>query len=401
MHRRLFLKSSLALAAIARFGFAKEPPVLNTEVATGNNQFALELFAKLRKEEGNLFCSPFSVSTALAMTSVGARGKTADEMSQVLHLPADRESAHTAFAALIQQLNAANDKRGYQLAVANALWGARGYGFKREFLDHTRKHYGAGLTELDFINETEKSRETINRWVEKETRDKIKDLLSPGILGADTRLVLTNAIYFKGDWADKFDKKATIDEQFHLAGEQKVKAPMMHRTGDYGYFENDLVQVLAMTFKGRELSMIFVLPRKNGTLPEVEAKATPENVRTWLAGIRGSEIVVALPKFEITKKTEMADTLREMGMKSALSPSADFSGMSEKEGLMISDVIHKAYVAVNEEGAEAAAATGVVMKATAMPVRRIFRADHPFLFMIRDNKSGGILFIGRVANPAK
>ena len=236
------------------------------------------------------------------------------------------------------------------------------------------------------MNDSEKSRQIINRWVEKETRDKIKELLSPGIISASTRLVLTNAIYFKGDWADKFDKKATIDEQFQLADGQKVKTPMMRRTGDYGYFENDLVQLLAMTFKGRELSMLFVLPRKKGTLAEVEAKTTADSVRSWIAGIRGSEVVVALPKVEITKKTEMAETLREMGMKSALSPEADFSGMSEKEGLMISDVIHKAFVQVNEEGAEAAGATGVVMKPTAMPVQKNFRADHPFC-LIRDNRS--------------
>jgi serpin B len=399
MDRRLFLKSSLAIAALARFGWTKEPPVLNPEISVGNNQFALELFARLRKEDGNLFCSPFSVSTALAMTSVGARGKTAEEMNQVLHLPPDRDAAHKRFAALIQQLNGAGGTRGYQLAVANALWGAKGCSFLPEFLDFTRKYYGAGLTELDFENETEKSRQIINHWVEKETRDKIKELLPKGIILPDTRLVLTNAIYFKGDWAEKFDRKATVDELFQLADGQKVKTPIMHRNGDYGYFENELIQMLSIAIKGKELSMIFVLPRKKGMLPEVEAKATPDSVRTWLAGIRGSEVNVALPKFEITRQTRLKDTLRDMGMITALTPAADFSGMSAKEGLMISDVIHKAYVAVNEEGAEAAAATAVVMKPTAMPVQRNFRADHPFLFMIRDNRSGSILFIGRMADP--
>lgn len=401
MDRRLFLKSSLALAAMARLGFAKEPPVQLPDIVSGNNSFTFELFDKVRKEEGNLFCSPFSVSTALAMAAAGARGKTAEEMLDVLHFPGAPEAGHTVLGKLIQQFNADDPKRGYQLAVANALWVANDYGFKKEFLDFVSKHYGARLSELDFAHETEKSRQTINQWVEKQTHDRIKDLMSEGTIKKDTRLVITNAIYFKGNWADQFDKKATRDEPFQVSDAQKVKTPMMHRTGSYGYFENEIVQLLSIPFKGRDLSMMFALPKKTGALADLESKTTAASVGTWVAGIRPSEVVVALPRFELTKKFDLVPTLRDMGMKTAFGPSADFSGLTDKERLYISDVVHKAFVLVNEEGAEAAASTGIGFRPTSMPVRRNFRADHPFLFFIRDNKSGSILFIGRLAHPDK
>lgn len=370
------------------------------DVVAGNNQFAFELFSKVRKEEGNLFCSPFSVSTALAMTAAGARGKTAQEMIEVLHFPGAPEAGHSVFGKLIQQFNANDPKRGYLLAVANALWAAKGYDFKKEYLDFVNQHYGARLTELDFANETEKSRQTINQWVEKQTQDRIKDLMPQGSIKGDTRLVLTNAIYFKGNWADQFDKKATREELFEVSADQKIKTPMMHRTGHYGYYENEIVQMLSIPFKSGALSMMFALPKKKGALTELESKATVENVRTWIAGVRVSEVVATLPRFEMTKNFDLVPVLSDMGMKSAFGPMADFTGMSDKEGLMISDVIHKAFVVVNEEGAEAAAATGVTIRPTAMPERKNFRADHPFLFFIRDNKSGSILFIGRLANPS-
>lgn len=400
MDRRLFLKSSLAAAALARLGVTKEPPVQTTDIVAGNNLFALDLFGKVRKEEGNLFCSPFSVSTALAMASVGARGKTAEEMIDLLHFPGAPEAGHSVLGKLIQQFSADDPRRGYLLAVANALWTDKSFGFKKEFLDFVNKHYAAKLTDLDFVHQSEKSRQTINQWVEKQTHERIKDLMPSGSIDSETRLVITNAIYFKGTWADQFNKNATKDEMFQVTDTEKIKTPMMHRSGSYGYFENGAVQLLSIPFKGRELSMLFALPKNKGGLADLEAKLTADNVRTWIAAVRPAEITVALPKFELTKKFDLIPTLRDMGMKAAFTGGADFSGISESGKLFISDVVHKAFVLVNEEGAEAAASTGIGFKLTAAPVRKEFRADHPFLFFIRDNKSGSILFIGRLANPS-
>jgi serpin B len=402
MNRRSFIKSSLALLAVARMGRSTEPVIDTHSLVEGNSRFALELYAKLREAKGNIFCSPFSISSALAMTSLGARGKTAAQMSDVLHLPA---AAPAEFSAILGQLNGGTDKRGYQLNVANALWGQKGYGFRDEFLRTAKAHYGAGLNEMDFAADAEAARKTINGWVEKETRDKIKDLLAPGTIMADTRLVLTNAIYFKGDWADQFNKKATFDEPFFAGGDKSAKVPMMHRTGHYTFFQNDDLQMLSAPYKGKELSMLFLLPRKKDGLADLESAATPDNVPKWIAKLYGTDVIVTLPKFKMTAEFKLVPTLRSMGMTEPFGPTADFSGMSEKEGLLISDVIHKAFVEVNEEGAEAAAATGVVMRPTAMPQGGpkpipVFRADPPFLFLSRDNRNGSILFVGRVANPA-
>lgn len=402
MDRRSFLTSSLALLAFARLARSAEQPVEPRGVVDGNNRFALELYAKLREAKGNLFCSPFSISSALSMTALGARGKTAEQMGEVLHLP-HADQTHSGFAALIRQLNSGGEKRGYQLSVANALWGQKGFGFKPEYLRTVKTYYGAGLSELDFAANPEAARKVINDWVEKETRERIKDLLAKGTIDGATRLVLTNAIYFKGDWADQFDKKSTYDEPFFTGDGKSAEAPMMHRTGKYGYFDNDQLQALSMPYKGKELSMVFLLPRKKDGLAALEIAATADNVPKWLDRVSTTEVIVTLPKFKMTAEFKLVPTLMALGMKDAFdAAAADFSGMSDREGLVISDVIHKAFVEVNEEGAEAAGATAVIVKEAAIaPPKQtpVFRADHPFLFLIRDNRNGSILFVGRVAKP--
>jgi len=404
MRRREFLRSSLALAALAGLSHGAEPPKESQSVASSNNQFAWDLYAQLRGAEGNLFSSPFSISTALAMTSVGARGRTAEQMAQVLHLPPHAQEIHRAYGTLLKQLNAADAKRGYQLSVANALWAQAGFSFTEDFLRSTQQNYGAGLSELDFENNPEPARRTINAWVEKETRDKIKELIKQGVIRGDTRLVLTNAIYFKGNWADQFDKKATFDEMFFSSEQDKAKTPMMHRTGSYGYLENDMLQALSIPYKGRELSMVFLLPRKKDALAEMEKTASPDTAERWLRGLATTDVIVTLPKFKMTSEFGLGKTLQKMGMKDAFTGAADFSGISAREGLLISEVVHKAFVEVNEEGAEAAAATAVVMAPTSAkigPIKQtpVFRADHPFTFLIRENKSGAILFLGRMEKP--
>ncbi|OHB77236.1 MAG: hypothetical protein A2Z25_08330 [Planctomycetes bacterium RBG_16_55_9] len=386
-----------------------EPDQGKSMVVQGNNTFALSLYAKLQSESGNLFFSPYSISTALAMTYTGARGRTASQIAEVLHFPVGTESTElnpkqlaSEFGELVKDLNARGERGAYELSVANALWGQKGYGFLAEFLGLVEKHYGGRLSEVDFAGAAETARQTINAWVEKQTNDKIKNLIAQGVLDSMTRLVLTNAIYFKGHWARQFEEDRTKDAPFTLADGQKVDVAMMNQTANFGYMEAEALQALELPYVDDELSMIVLLPREHDGLSELEKSLTLENLSQWMSKLYKREVVVSMPKFKLTSQFSLASVLRVMGMEDAFSRSADFSGMNGKKDLFISAVIHKAYVDVNEEGTEAAAATAVTMKLTSIgpgPRPPVFRADHPFLFLIRDNQSGSILFIGRVMNP--
>jgi serpin B len=401
---------------------AKEAPAAAVPewVAAANNAFAADLYAKLAGAEGNLFFSPNSIEVALAMTMAGARGKTYDEIKTVLHLSMEETIApdiHGGFGAFLKDLNAEKGTdgkpRGYQLSVANALWGQKGEPFLPEFLKVLKDNYGAGLSELDFASDSDGARKTINAWVEKATQDKIKDLLKAPLPSRDTKLVLTNAIYFKGTWAEPFKKEATKDAAFHLSPDKDVQAPMMNRTGQYGYMEEEMFQGLKLPYVGNELSMVILLPRRvayvfegqtTSGLATLEKEATAANLAAWMGKFRKQKVVVSIPKFKTTAEFQLADTLKSMGMVDAFGGAADFSGMNGKKDLFISAVVHKAFVDVNEEGTEAAAATAVVMnRMAAMPADepKVFRADHPFLFLIRHEKTGAILFMGRVADPTK
>lgn len=383
-------------------------------VVEGNNRFALALYARLRDREGNLFFSPYSISTALAMTYAGAQGQTELQMAKVLCFPTSPSEAttiesplkrgqfHSAFGKIIRDLNNRGEKGGYELTVANALWGQQGYGFLKEFLELVKTNYDGQLNEVDFIKATESARKTINAWVEKKTSDKIRELIKPGVLDAMTRLVLTNAIYFKGNWARQFDKEKTRDAPFTLLTGQKIDVAMMNQKAEFKYMETEDFQGLEMPYVDAELSMIILLPRQLGALSEFERTLESENLLNWLRRMRKREVIVSVPKFKMTSQFSLASVLKSMGMVDAFSANADFSGMNGKRDLFISAVIHKAYVDVNEEGTEAAAATAVTMKLTSIGPSQIpvFRADHPFLFLICDNHSGSILFIGRMMNPS-
>jgi len=384
-------------------------------IVEGNNQFALELFAKLQSTKGNLFFSPYSISTALAMAHAGARNQTESQMTEVLHFPVtlnkradsastlllDRRQFASSFGNIIKDLNNRGRKGGYTLTVANAFWGQKDYGFLKEFLELIETSYDGSLNEVDFVKAAENARKTINTWVEKKTNGKIKNLISQGVLNSMTRLVLTNAIYFKGNWARQFEEKRTQDAPFTLADGQKIDVEIMNQKAEFGYMETDTFQALELPYVDQELSMVILLPKKFGALDEFEKTLTPENLTQWLSKIHKCEVVVFVPKLKMTSQFSLASVLKSMGMEDAFSSNADFSGINGKRDLFISAVIHKAYVEVNEEGTEAAAATGVVMRLTSVGPAQIpvFRADHPFLFLIRDNLSGSILFIGRVVNP--
>ncbi|NLX12483.1 MAG: serpin family protein [Phycisphaerales bacterium] len=371
------------------------------ETAHAGNRFALELYAKLKAGDSNIFYSPYSISTALAMTWAGARGATAEQMAGVLHFERAAEEIHADFKRLIEAQNEAGQKGDYELSVANALWGQKGYGFLKEYLELVENSYHAALREVDFDRAAEEARKTVNKWVEDKTKEKIKDLLQPGTIERGTTLILTNAIYFKGQWLMPFQEARTKNEPFALSDGTKIDVPMMNQADRFGYTEDDQVQVLELPYVGEGLSMVIILPRQKGGIGDIESMLTISKLDDWLGTLRKRNVVATIPKFTMTCEFSLGDVLQAMGMPLAFSGAADFSGMTGNKDLFIAAVIHKAFVEVNEEGTEAAAATAVNMVRSAMIVKPdpVFRADHPFVFMIRDAHSGAILFVGRVMNP--
>lgn len=404
----LFKQIALILASVFPFVGCEEveepavPRLTPTEdfkeVTSGGNEFAMDLYGQLSEREGNLFFSPFSVSTALGMTYAGARGETEAEMAKVFHFTLPQDRLHAANGALIQDLNGAEKNRGYALNIANRLWGRVGDKFLDDFLEINRRDYDAEFQQMDFVSDPEGSRKTINDWVEDQTNDKIKELLKPRHIDANTVLVLTNAIYFKGDWAKQFKESATQDASFYVDADTEVTVPTMVQSDEFLLGQNKTLQILEMPYEGDDLVMTILLPTKRHGLAEIESQLSMEKLEEWRGLMHQGEVDVWLPKFKMTFEVELNEVLENLGMSSAFNGSADFSGMADRGGLYISAVVHKAFVEVNEEGTEAAAATAVVVTESAA-IANEFRADHPFVFMIRDNHTGSILFMGRVTNP--
>jgi serpin B len=373
-------------------------------VVEAGNRFAFDLYGQLRSGDGNLFFSPASISLALAMGYAGSAENTQAEMAKTLHFDIPKAQVNEGMQALLASWKTAEPKQGYRLDVANRLWGQDGYKFLPDFLQVTRVDYGAELARVDF-RQAEEARQTINKWVEENTQDKIKNLISSADSVRGAHLVLTNAVYFKGTWTDPFGKIGTKGEDFHVAASRSVKVPLMRQTHRFRYATGDNCQLLELPYGDGHLSMVVVLPDAIDGLSQLEAKLSTANLQKWIASARSEKVSVFLPKFRTTSAFELAGTLKALGMGSAFSPStADFSGMTGSKDLFFSAVIHKAFVDVNEEGTEAAAATGIVMRASAIakPTKpHIFRADHPFVFLIQDNWNGAILFLGRVTDPTK
>ena len=386
----------------------KSPDVSPADVATlvdGNTAFSFDLFQELKSEDGNMFCSPYSISLALAMTYAGARGETEQQMADTLHYDLSQHNLHPAFNYLDMELTKrgkgarGKDDEGFRLNIVNAIWGQKDFTFLPEFLDTLAENYGAGLRLLDFINETEKSRITINDLVSDETEGRIQDLIPQGQLDAATRLVLTNAIYFNAAWQYRFEKSMTSDSVFHLLNGQDINVPMMRQTESFGYTTGDGYQAVELQYDGGELSMVILLPDP-GEYDSFEDQLNVENTNEIINRLQYTQVALAMPKFEFESEFKMKDTLSRMGMPVAFSPSADFSGMTGGKELYIDQVIHKAFVSVDEAGTEAAAATAVDMKLTSMPAEPVnVTIDHPFIFLIRDIETGTILFVGRVMNP--
>ena len=375
-----------------------------TDLVRGNNDFAFNLYQKLREEEsGNLFYSPYSISLALAMTYAGARGETERQISNALHFILPQDKLHPAFNALDLQLasrgegSSGQDGKGFRLNIANAIWGQQGYDFLQDFLDKLAENYGAGMRIANFTEAPENSRVTINDWVAQQTEDKIKDLIPSGAIDNLTRLVLTNAIYFNAAWLHPFDERSTADGDFHLLTGSSIKVPMMRQTESFGYAKNTGYQAVELLYDGSEISMVILLPDKDNFDP-FEKSLNAELVSQVSKNLSRNRIELTMPPFEFEAQFKLGAMLQKMGMSDAFNPQlADFSGMDGGKDLSISDAFHKAFVLVNENGTEAAAATGVVIGVTSLPPR--VAVDRPFIFLIRDIATNTTLFVGRVIDP--
>ncbi len=384
-----------------------QPPkafAMKTNVVAGNTGFALDLYKQLDSGDGNLFFSPYSISTCLAMVYAGARGETESQMARTFHFETNQAELHAAFGNLQKQLNAIQQKTNVELNVANGLWAEKEYPFLAAFLETATKSYGARLEQVDFRTAAEAARKEINDWVSARTKDKIKDLIPAGALNDLTRLVLVNAIYFKGKWQQPFEERFTASLPFFVTSKNTVRAKQMHQTSSFRYAETDKLQLLEMPYKGRDVTMVVLLPKQSDGLRALEDSLDGKQLDAWIAQTKFREVHVFLPKFKMTQEFNLSHTLAAMGMADAFSRNADFSGMDGRKFLYISVVVHKAFVEVDEQGTEAAAATGVAV--VALGIRQpepapTFRADHPFLFLLRDTHSGSILFLGRVTDPTK
>ncbi|XP_026109886.1 leukocyte elastase inhibitor isoform X6 [Carassius auratus] len=385
-------------------------------LSAANTQFSLNLFKKISEGNAtkNVFYSPISISSALAMVSLGAKGNTAAQMFKVIsHLcispHVKEDQIHSSFNKLMSELK----KPGapYVLSLANRLYAEQSYQFVEKFLNDTKTYYKAELEEVDFKKKSEAARANINKWVEKNTQEKIKNLLPQGSVNDATKLVLVNAIYFKGNWEKKFPKEATRDGQFKLNKAQTKPVKMMYQESKFplGFIPELNSQVLELPYIGKNLSMLIILPNKiqdeTTGLQKLEKALTYEKLMEWTKPNKmlQEQVQVSLPRFKMEESYDMKSLLISMGMEDVFDlQKVNLSGMSPNNDLVVTKVIHKAFVEVNEEGTEAAAATGVViLGATALKPEdpKIFIADHPFLFFIRHNPSNSILFYGRFCSP--
>lgn len=366
-----------------------------------SNEFCFDLYHRLSHGEGNVFLSPYSISTALAMTYAGARGNTQRQMGEVLGFDPELNEPHTELARIRAHIEGLSQEKDVVLATANAIWSQSGQEFLEEFIDTLTRHYAASPEYVDFEAHTDEARRVINTWVSQQTKGKITGLMKPGMLDSLTRLLLVNAIYFNGKWAHRFDKTLTRNAPFELRSAASTSVPMMNQTGMFRYLETKDLQVLQLPYSGETLSMVVLLTKDAGTLEVLEETLTAAKLDQWVRELRLTSVEVTLPRFRVSSQFDLADTLAAMGMPDAFKPGADFSGMTQSANLQIAAVIHKAFVDVGESGTEASAATAVVKKTRSAPRRpAIFRADHPFLFLIRDERTGIILFIGRLAEPS-
>ncbi len=375
-------------------------------LVSGNSAFAFNLYQQLTKgNSGNIFYSPYSISTALAMTYAGANGDTATQMAKALDFTLPQSQLHSAFNDLALQLASrgqgasGTNGKSFALNIANALWCEKTFNFLPDFLNTLGQNYGAGVNLLDFVNSPEPSRVTINNWVSNETNDKINNLIPAGAITPQTRLVLTNAIYFDAAWQNPFSADKTQSGTFNLLDGSTVSVPMMNNEGSYGYTKGSGYQAVELPYSGDQVAMDIIMPDA-GNFTKFESGMTADSISGIIGNLQNGSLSLTMPKFSFDSTFSLNAALSALGMPIAFSDQADFSGMTGNKDLTIADVVHKAYVAVDEQGTEAAAATGVMMSAMAILNQNTLTIDHPFIFVIRDMQTGAILFVGRVMNPA-
>jgi len=398
----------LAIAGSLSVSAAMGKPVEDSRksLVDGMNKFGFDFYAKLRASDGNIFFSPYSIDSALMMVYTGAAGDTAKELETALHLPTRDlipEQINAGVAKITASLAGDPEKQGYELHVANGLWGQQGYPWLPKFLDTLAGSYAAKLNKVDYQNNPDPSRRQINDWVAQQTHDKIKDLIPAGAITSSTRMVLANAIYMKASWTFPFKKESTGKQAFHLSADKSVDVDMMHQTAHFKYGESADWQAVELPYVGDELAMLVLLPRDGQKLAAMEQTLDADSLKKTLDSLQPTRVAIALPKFTIQQSLDLTQTLRLLKIELAFSGNADFSGMDGRRDLFISAAVHKVFVAVDEAGTEAAAATGMIMSAMGMPARESiveFVADHPFVTVIYHRSTGVVLFIGRVANPA-
>ncbi|MBU4486972.1 MAG: serpin family protein [Candidatus Delongbacteria bacterium] len=401
----------LALVFLSAFGmtlFSGNPEIIQKttdpkQISENNNIFMMNAYKLLTEKDDNIFISPYSITSALAMTYAGSANKTETEMGKALKFTGNSINFHENFGKITQSINEISKKGNIELTVANSLWLADGYKFLDEFLRINKTFYKTETTNLNFA-ESEKSRKIINDWVSEKTKDKIKDLIPKGILDALTKLVLTNAVYFKAEWAEQFKKSGTKESEFYTSADNSVKAELMNLKHNFNYMENMELQFIEMPYKGNEASMYILLPKERDGLRDIEKKITYQDIIKYTESLQTKKVDVFFPKFKMSLSYELRELMGKLGMKEAFNKKADFSKMTGKTDLYISAIIHKTFIAVDETGTEAAAATAVVMRmksAMPNPDFATFRADHPFFYFIKEKVNGTILFAGRVVDPSK
>lgn len=389
--------TTITIACMLLFGATSAQTSQYT--ASEANTFALEAYKQFAKTDNkNIFFSPISINMAIGITYAGAKGETEKQIASVFNFPENTTKFHKSMGALQENiLDKASE--GVEISLTNQLWADENYKFKCQYLRKAKKCYKAPVKRLDFYSKLDESRVSINNWVEKQTQERIKDLLPDGSLSKQTKMVITNTIYFKGQWDKQFVEGNTQNQDFTTISGEKVKTPTMNASTKLNFYQGDNLKLVEIPYAGKQFSMLVLLPNEDTSLASIEKELNTKTLNHYISLMTESDLRLALPKFKFDASYKLKSTLSEMGMPLAFSNAADFTGMSRKKDLKIDEVFHKAFVEVSEEGTEAAAATAVVIIRKTSIISNEFRANRPFIFFIRENENGNILFLGRIANP--
>jgi serpin B len=397
----LLMAASLLLLAggYGRYERLLQPPAYLEPFVAGNTAFAFELHRSLAAPGGNLIFSPYSVTAAMALAQSGARGATEQQIAATLHFPSPPE-LRSALAGIRASLAEADQQKHIELVTATGLWAQQDYGFESDFLQRARQAFDAEVQLVDFASRSAALRGQINSWVSRQTRGKIVEALPPRMPSADTRLMFVNTLYFKGQWASRFSRAHTRKQRFRISPTHSVSVPTMRQSQVFRYAESETAQLVELPYVGTRLSMVVVLPRAGDGLPALEQQLSWNQITNWTAAAGVRTVDLELPRFTLSSRLLLIPPLRGLALADPFDPEkADFTGMSTNRPLFIDFLQQCAIVEVNEEGTVAAAATSGGMACSSLPPPATFHADHPFLFFIRDNQTGAILFLGRVTNP--